>query len=390
MVDDVTGRTDWATLSHAFGPATDTPGHLRALLSDDVTARDDAVDHLFGSVLHQGTIYPATAPAALAVASYLPDERTAATGADGLPTRGLLLGFLGEVGSSLADVPDDLSPDCPPELEDAVRRLTAGEFEDGIDEEAYAVVLARSAGSARAAAPDLLAAALPWLEADQADVRRLAVYAVTRLAAVVPDPDTRARVTGLLRTVADDPAAGTDQRAEAVLGLEALGEDVAAYLRDRAPEVRVVAASSESCAADPEALAVVLTVLEALPDSDDWLPDSMLLGGTLRFRLAAAAVARCATIEELMPAGARVLEYATSSVTVDEDWGPVVALAFPTPPTPRERLSEAQRDVLRALVVNNALWGASHLTTPTERLLTGLGLPPDRRRLHRAVRRGRL
>ena len=113
MVDDVTGRTDWATLSHAYAPATDTPGHLRALLSDDVTARDDAVDHLFGSVLHQGTIYPATAPAALAVASYLPDERTAATGADGLPVRGLLLGFLGEVGSSLADVPDDLSPEVP-------------------------------------------------------------------------------------------------------------------------------------------------------------------------------------------------------------------------------------------------------------------------------------
>ncbi len=65
-------------------------------------------------------------------------------------------------------MPDDLSPDCPPALEDAVRRLTAGEFEDGIDDEVYAVVLARSAESARAAVPDLLAAALPWLEADHA------------------------------------------------------------------------------------------------------------------------------------------------------------------------------------------------------------------------------
>ncbi|MDR1852098.1 MAG: hypothetical protein LBR21_05530, partial [Propionibacteriaceae bacterium] len=47
-------------LSHAYGPADDIPALLDDLAGDDW---DMALDELWGSILHQGTIYPATLPA---------------------------------------------------------------------------------------------------------------------------------------------------------------------------------------------------------------------------------------------------------------------------------------------------------------------------------------
>lgn len=55
-LDDV----DWAAVYHAYGPATDTPDHLRALTSKNPKVRSDADEALLFSVLHQGSIYPAS------------------------------------------------------------------------------------------------------------------------------------------------------------------------------------------------------------------------------------------------------------------------------------------------------------------------------------------
>ena len=46
---------DWSRLHHAYGPATDTPAHLRALVEGDPEARDKAMAHLWSAILHQGT-----------------------------------------------------------------------------------------------------------------------------------------------------------------------------------------------------------------------------------------------------------------------------------------------------------------------------------------------
>lgn len=54
---------DWSTLSHAYGPATDVPGLLRALSSPDHSVRRETVAELFGNIWHQGTVYSATAAA---------------------------------------------------------------------------------------------------------------------------------------------------------------------------------------------------------------------------------------------------------------------------------------------------------------------------------------
>ncbi|WP_101786048.1 hypothetical protein [Nonomuraea indica] len=98
-------EVDWSKLFHAYGMASDTPGHLRALVGDDEAARGAAVAHLRSAVIHQGTPWTVTPPAALVVAGLLPDPRTArpVTAGDGLgdmPLRALLLGFLTEVAEA--------------------------------------------------------------------------------------------------------------------------------------------------------------------------------------------------------------------------------------------------------------------------------------------------
>jgi tetratricopeptide (TPR) repeat protein len=56
-LDDV----PWRTLQHAYGPATDVPGQLRALLAGDEHTRGRAYYHLHGNIWHQGTVYEASA-----------------------------------------------------------------------------------------------------------------------------------------------------------------------------------------------------------------------------------------------------------------------------------------------------------------------------------------
>lgn len=56
-------EVDWSQFSHAYGPADDVPGLIRALLSDEKTVWDRAFQLLFSTIWHQGTVYPATAHA---------------------------------------------------------------------------------------------------------------------------------------------------------------------------------------------------------------------------------------------------------------------------------------------------------------------------------------
>jgi hypothetical protein len=54
---------DWARLCHAYGPAGDVPGLLRALVSESPAERKHALHELYGNIFHQGSRYEATAHA---------------------------------------------------------------------------------------------------------------------------------------------------------------------------------------------------------------------------------------------------------------------------------------------------------------------------------------
>ncbi|MDX3234536.1 hypothetical protein PV392_02290 [Streptomyces sp. ME03-5709C] len=55
--------TDWATLTHARGSAVGTLADLFALLHEDPEVRAASLGRPGMSVLHQGSLYSATAPA---------------------------------------------------------------------------------------------------------------------------------------------------------------------------------------------------------------------------------------------------------------------------------------------------------------------------------------
>ncbi|MGY3678806.1 hypothetical protein ACVWXU_002429 [Streptomyces sp. TE33382] len=53
----------WADYEHAYGSAADVPDFLRALAGDDEEAADEALGDLYASILHQGSVYGASAQA---------------------------------------------------------------------------------------------------------------------------------------------------------------------------------------------------------------------------------------------------------------------------------------------------------------------------------------
>lgn len=120
---------DWARLAHAYGRATDTPGHLAALTSRDERERMDAVAHLDSAILHQGFPGTATAPAARVVSLLIVTD---AVDAD---VRDELVDFLGAVAYATSQFSGD--PDFAvliPELEASIvegYRAVAGVLDRG-------------------------------------------------------------------------------------------------------------------------------------------------------------------------------------------------------------------------------------------------------------------
>ena len=67
--------TPWPALDHAYGPAIDTPVHLRLLLADEERVRTDALGLLAASLLHDDSGYSATEPALRFVRRLASDDR---------------------------------------------------------------------------------------------------------------------------------------------------------------------------------------------------------------------------------------------------------------------------------------------------------------------------
>jgi hypothetical protein len=74
-VAELIAGVDWAAVTHAYGPATDTPEHLAALTAD---GRLQAFDRLLGSIWHQSTVYSATVAAVPVLAEIARTRRAAA------------------------------------------------------------------------------------------------------------------------------------------------------------------------------------------------------------------------------------------------------------------------------------------------------------------------
>ncbi|WP_416966666.1 hypothetical protein [Streptomyces sp. 4F14] len=225
-LDDV----QWHTLTHAYGTAEDVPDLIRALYEGGEAA-EEALDELYGTVYHQGSVYEASAPA-------VPFLAHAARHAPG--QRASLLMLL----AALAD-------HTP---EDTESRRWSGSCVAAICAELCAVL------------PDLL----PCLADEDATVRRAALRVIAVTAGLLP-ADLKAQAeTRLAALYAADPQPAV--RADALTALARFGREPEG-LDSPLDEVRLAAAVllAERSGA-PYADAVVETFAQVPPGAGDGMP----------------------------------------------------------------------------------------------------------------------
>ncbi len=313
-------QVDWDSLDHAYGRAGDAPGQLQALVGDDPQARSRAVGYLDAAMLHQGSVYSATAPFMRIVAGLVADPRTAVPVADILPwdpelrpLRVALLDYLAMFAQACRlKVPDeDLVRDAYPAGRDA-RPLLA----------------------CREVVPDVFEAVLPLNSNSDPAVRTSAMTAATYCLDHAELGDRKAALAGLL---ADTAAVSPEPRERAAIArlLGMLGRRPEALLRDEHPGVRACAALAPEFSGDQGATRELVSALEAPQDADQWFT-GWLPGqeGWFHRDLATALAARAGDLETVLPA-ALGLTTLSHTLSYDHDLAPFVRLAFP------ERLTRA-------------------------------------------------
>lgn len=101
---DYIASVDWAKLSHAYGPASDMPQVLADLARKKGTQLQEPMGELCSRVLHQGTIYSASAPTVQALIHLLPAKTAERTMYYGL--------FSGFADSARMAIEDGPAPPC--------------------------------------------------------------------------------------------------------------------------------------------------------------------------------------------------------------------------------------------------------------------------------------
>ena len=374
----------WEWLFHAYRTAEETPEILRGLTSGDASSRENAIDYLDGSVLHQGTIYAATAPAVRVVAGLL-DEPILRAPLDGGPTLEAVLGFLADAAESLGWADDVHQVEAPTEKQMKKLAKHLRKDEDGEDDEGWGspmveVMMKMAVLDLRSMAPEVLEAVVPFVLDENPRIAQAAMNATSKWAAVqLGTPQVEAAVR-VLRTRLGT-ATDRNQKACLVLALGEMGQDVSAWLEDEDEAVR-------SCAAlfvrTPQADGILIGALTHPEQMDAWFPRNAkpaYFPMNVRISLLDEVIKRGVTIEGLLLAAVALIEQTSGGLLADYEWGPILQVGFPDaeyvngsgvrPPLP-ERLTPAQHAVLEALVANETLWDPTDGNASLARMQVGL------------------
>jgi hypothetical protein len=367
-------ETDWDGLQHAYAAASDTPGQLVQLLSEDPERCGDALGYLDAVLLHQGSIYSATAPSAEFVAGILDDPRTLVRCESALPwdersrpLRAALLEWLGSVADSAGWG----------ESSEADVSAVDAEEEDEL----------QAVQACRAIRDDLYTAVEVFLDDPDASVRQSAIGAVTHLLQAPELAQRRTRTAQRLMTSVSEMS--TVDRAAVALSVGSWGIPPLVLLADGHPAVRGCAALTRALDDVPAALDEIRAALRDPRAADAWFGGEdrpPQLDGHVRFFLVQALLRRTSTFDEVADAAVAVAQM-TNAYTVDSDWGPLLERAFAG--SQLQQLSAAQRRFLSALVDNDECWGEianpmiwfGKAGLPATReelraLLTSAGVPP--------------
>lgn len=394
---EILHSTDWSRTFHAYGPATDAPEFLAGLLSEKEEVREQALGYLNSAILHQGTVYPATPPAALFVAGLLTDPVSDlpvgdpfAAGSPAEPLRLHLLGFLAATARAVAELSagrslSDLDGAADPgerrgELDALLSGMADGDAEG--DEEIWEDPLLDSVFQAalrdlRRAAPALLGAVRPLLTHADGRVRQRAVTTSGALSRLVDAP---VDLSG-----AADLAENRDEGAAIVLALVEGGRDTSAFVTHPDQAIRVCAALSEGLAGDPVALGELRAALVDPAAADAWFQDRPgYFSGQVRFALVAALVSRSGPEDaaDLLPVF-RALAAMAGPFTCEADLRGLLRLALGIEEGATAsgvgNPTGLQRAYLGAVVDNDRLWGTGAANPAL--VLRSLGLPTDREAL---------
>ena len=378
----------WSRMFHAYGLATDTPGHLKALIGDkpDPDARSEALNHLNSAEIHQGTPWPSTATTALFVARMLGEEVVAEA-----EVRVALLRFLREVAEAgdLGDQAEEARAEAysdDPEESEIVDEWLASLATAG-DEEEYEELWEGDLESAETAGNrgivdcyDAMPALLGWVAPlTVADDRAVAVAAQAAVAILARHPaadEQRGELAAAMIAKART-AVEPDERAALVLSVQELGHNPREFLADPALTVRGCAALAESLAEDPEAHDVLVEIIANPVAFDEWFakkPDQFPMHP--RYEIIAAACERVPDASRL-EAGIGAVPATGNWFVAAFDFGPYLRRFFADGwPAEEAAATSGQRKFARYLAASDPLWDPTNGNRGPN--LGELGLPDDR------------
>ncbi|MFJ6883918.1 HEAT repeat domain-containing protein [Streptomyces californicus] len=348
-------ETDWASHQHAYGSGEDVPALLCSLVDEDAEVRAEALAALDMGVLHQGSVYSVTAPAALFVAAII-DHPLGLTEHEGhLPwddtpprtLRAALLGRLGQVAEA-AGYGEDPARDRA----DVAWQPWDENREDERDLDELAALQA-----CRDIRPALYDAVEPFLSSPDPHICEAAIGAAVPLLRAPALADRIPRAAGLLRTRLRTMT-GRRERATVARALSLWGSDTSDLLVDSDPAVRVCAALGPVRVDRPRALAVLLDALRDPRTTDGWFPEPLYgVDGWFRFTVLRSALDLAASFEEVAPVVTAMVAEGRSSIT-DFESGPILLRAFPAGYDPARSLTSAQRALLRAFIETDEVTGS--------------------------------
>lgn len=363
---------EWSRMFHAYGPATDTPEHLRRLTGDDPSLQEKAIDHLMWSVTHQYTCFPATSSAIRVVGGMLdhPSLRREASWTHG-SVLAVVLDFLDEAAYGAARSADDGAPVESTltwaDMDVTARAVSAIcdnllEGPDSLAEATFDRLLEWASADLFAVLAELVEVILPYVDDEDPAVAIRAVSVLTRLGRTPGVAHRRAELVDLF-SERMATASGRDCTAALVVGVGEMDGTTKPWLDHQDPALK--ACSAVYLPDDAQATETLLTALRNPIAVRAWFGRSPWHFQGVLEPLISSLLGRDLTFAEVLPAAVAVAE-SGSPILPELDWALFLRRAFPdvpyepgVQPPPPTVLDDAQRAFLLALLRNSAIWGSS-------------------------------
>jgi hypothetical protein len=361
----------WDHLAHAYAAARDAPAHLRCFVTamrptDDLEA---AVDWMWGSILHQGSLYSAS-PTVIWVLidllSALPDHPAAEAILGGLATLAEGCLFMREEPDSSTDLPVRCNVPGDPAWEVWVN-APLPDGRDGFLEEYFSACRVRAGCIAQTVAHAVPVVAR-CLDHPSDRVRRAAATAWWSVVQVAPKAlNAKDHLQAMIGNERFEPGVWLS----AIIGLDLMGQNVARLLLDADRRIRLGAAMAKGTRGVKSSHDELARALRDLEWLEHTFPRGLAHSNMhLRFHVLSELLERCAPVSAgttVIDALGHLITQRASAFTADFEWGPILLWVFPERraklpirdedmlPLPQQ-LNAAQRIVLDALTKKTDIW----------------------------------